>query len=190
MAENSNAAQELQEAIAGLNTYQARFHQTVRDETDQILHESTGFVQLQRPEKMYWRSEQPFQSVTVSSDQVLWHYDIDLEQVSRSKLTEDVSETPALILSGDPETLKQHFTVSKQAPGKNSFHLLPLSASSVFTSLRFSFDPEGQLHSMEIVDSLGQTTSINFTDILLNKPLDESLFIFQVPDGVDLIDNG
>jgi len=40
---------------------------------------------------------------------------------------------------------------------------------------------------MELMDALGQTTVIRFSDVKLNPPLDAALFSFSPPAGVDVI---
>jgi outer membrane lipoprotein carrier protein len=44
---------------------------------------------------------------------------------------------------------------------------------------------------MELMDALGQTTVIRFSDVRVNPTLDPSLFQFTPPPGADVIrDNG
>ena len=40
---------------------------------------------------------------------------------------------------------------------------------------------------MELVDSFGQTTSIQFSDVRKNTSLSDDFFEFVVPEGVDVI---
>jgi len=43
--------------------------------------------------------------------------------------------------------------------------------------------------AIALTDSLGQTTTIRFTELELNPQLSGDLFVFQIPDGVDVINN-
>lgn len=188
--EEPNASAKLQAFLQAMKSYSAEFSQVVYDEQGQVLQESSGYAQVQRPGKMYWRVAEPFQSLTVSKDSLIWHYDIDLEQVSRSELAEDMSQAPALLLGDDAQALQEHFYVEMIGETGRGFALSPKAESGVFSRLEFHFDKRSLLSDMVIVDSLQQRTAIRFSDAESNPELDQSLFDFVVPDGVDLIDNG
>jgi outer membrane lipoprotein carrier protein len=42
---------------------------------------------------------------------------------------------------------------------------------------------------MELSDNFGQLTRIYFSDIKTNIPLDDALFKFIAPEGVDIFEN-
>ena len=43
------------------------------------------------------------------------------------------------------------------------------------------------LAAMELRDNFGQATQIIFSDFIANSELDDALFEFNAPDGVDVI---
>ena len=47
----------------------------------------------------------------------------------------------------------------------------------------------GKPASIALTDSLGQTTSIRFTQLELNPRLSGDQFVFEIPNGVDVINN-
>lgn len=188
--DGGTAALSLQAKLRDMQTYRANFQQTVFDEEGESLQSSSGVALVQRPGKMYWHSQQPFESLTISNDATLWHYDVDLEQVTRSQLADDLSLTPALILGSNAIALEQSFTVSHVDGDLKRFLLTPKVEDGVFSALEFRFDAKDVLIGMDILDSLAQRTQIVFVDAAVNVAVDESLFQFNVPPGVDLIDNG
>ena len=64
--------------------------------------------------------------------------------------------------------------------------LAPLSEAADFTGVRVGF-AQDRLAALELMDALGQTTIIRFSDVKVNEPLDAELFRFNPPDGVDVI---
>lgn len=187
-----NAVDELQQHLRGLDNYRADFQQVVSDEDGVALQESRGVVQVQRPQRLYWQSTEPFQSVTVSDGTTIWHHDIDLSQVSRTAVNGDFSHAPALILGGDSAALKSQFQVqlSVLGSGTQQFLLTPKNEGGPFQSLSLEFSSLSVLRSMEIVDALNQITRITLAAPQKAANFDASLFDFNVPDGVDVIDTG
>lgn len=188
-ADEKSAAAEFQGLLANMQVYTAQFSQTVFDDLGEELQTSSGYTQVQRPGKLYWHSSEPFSAITVSNNSVLWHYDVDLEQVTRSTLSEDMSETPALILGGDISALEEGFTIARIASQDSAYALTPKSEGGLFTTIEFHFTEDKLLSGMTILDSLQQKTEIVFEGASINGKIDESLFDFVLPEGVDLIDN-
>ena len=66
--------------------------------------------------------------------------------------------------------------------------LTPRDIESQYNSIRLGFDSE-QLGMMVMFDNLGQVTRIDFTDEIINKKMDDSMFNFEPPQGIDIIDD-
>ena len=64
--------------------------------------------------------------------------------------------------------------------------LKPKSPDATFSNLRLVFSGD-DLHSMELVDSFGQTTQIKFFLLRKNPQIDASRFEFTPPEGVDVL---
>ena len=45
------------------------------------------------------------------------------------------------------------------------------------------------LGGMELSDNFGQLTRIYFSDVKINPPLNDTIFKFNVPQGVDVFEN-
>ncbi|MFK8020046.1 MAG: outer membrane lipoprotein chaperone LolA [Pseudomonadales bacterium] len=188
-ASEALATKQFQALLSSMQSFSAKFSQTVYDDQGEELQASAGVTKVRRPGKLYWESTEPFNAVTVSNGSRLWHYDVDLEQVTVSTLSEDLSQTPALILGGNPEALEKSFTISFVASDEKAFLLTPRVADGVFSAIEFRFGSNELLSAMTIFDSLQQKTEITFSGASLNGEIDDSLFDFAVPDDVDLIDN-
>ena len=67
-------------------------------------------------------------------------------------------------------------------------NLIPLDEDSSFTEVRIGFE-DNRLRFMELLDTLGQRTRMSFVDLKENGPIDNQVFDFLPPVGVDVIDD-
>ena len=63
--------------------------------------------------------------------------------------------------------------------------LAPRSKDSNFNRVRLGLEGD-RLSLMELVDGLDQITRITFSDVVINREVDDSLFAFEPPPGVDV----
>ena len=130
----------------------------------------------------------PLEQFVVSDGNQLWLYDPDLEQVTVQAMGQHVVQTPALLLSGNVDELDDIFQI-RLMPGEEDeqqFELTPKQGDSLFEQLRLTFS-EGTLVQMHMADSLGQRSSLEFSNTQVNPLLEDSLFQFTPPEGVDVI---
>ena len=66
--------------------------------------------------------------------------------------------------------------------------LTPKSSASNFDGIAVGFDGAGVLQAMELKDTFGQTTRLEFSAIERNPTLDAALFRFTPPSGADVIE--
>jgi len=189
---NSQVTSEPAEALAailrGYHTYQADFIQIVVNENGNRVQETRGKLKAKRPGVFYWETGAPLSQFIVSDGRKVEVYDPDLEQVTIHALDDRVTTTPALLLSGEVGNLDETYEVSERELDDDAreFRLTPREPDSLFISLRLSFR-DGQLQEMRMEDSLSQLSILSFTDVLLNRELDNEVFRLDYPEGVDII---
>jgi outer membrane lipoprotein carrier protein len=184
---NAAVVDVLAEKLVQLSTFSGDFRQTLVDDQGEVLDESTGVFFLERPGYFNWETKTPFPQLLVSDLTSIWLYDPDLEQVTVRPYDESVSQTPALLLSGDVSKMSASYDVVQTAD--NQFSLTPKSQQELFTQLMVEFS-EGQLSSMSLQDSLGQTTTFSFLNGVYNQTISNELFQFVPPEGTDVIVGG
>jgi len=177
----------LEEFVTKTTTFAAGFEQTLYDADSSPLQVSTGTIQLKRPGRFVWLYETPNKQRIVSDGTKLWLFDEDLEQVTVSPLANKISGTPLIILMGT-KPLDEEFTIKGLglAEGVDWFELIPKTESADFESLFVGLNDIG-LAAMELRDNFGQATQIVFSDMRPGVSIDDSVFVFNVPDGVDVI---
>jgi outer membrane lipoprotein carrier protein len=173
--------------LQGLDGLQAQFRQTLSDRSGQQLEEASGTLAVSRPDRFRWDYRDPYQQVIVADGARIWIYDSDLEQVTVRKLDETLSATPAMLLSGR-SNLADNFSVT-QASREGAVdwvRMEPRRDDTDFKWVRLGFEG-AVLKYMQLADKLGQTTSLEFSKVERNPPLDPSRFTFTVPPGADVI---
>lgn len=172
-----------------LRSLQAQFEQKLSSEKGDLLETSRGQMFLQRPNKFRWDYQQPFKQLIVADGNKVWVYDHDLNQVTTKSMKSALGSTPALLLSSDNSKIEQDFFVNglpSPSPGINRFELVSKDAQAQFKSIRLNL--QGKiLQTFEFVDNLGQTSVITFSQMKYNEAVDQDLFIFTPPAGVDMI---
>lgn len=184
-----DAAQALNRKLSSISSLEADFTQIVMDGKGSTLQELSGTMKVKRPKMFSWMTQPPYPQTVISNGEIIWIYDEDLEQVTVQKLDDRTGNTPALLLSGDPAQLASSFDVSQKAineQGRVRFALKPKSDEALFDVLTVVFDNQ-QLVSMDLTDSLGQKTAIDFKNVKTNTPIPDTQFEFEIPQGVDVI---
>jgi outer membrane lipoprotein carrier protein len=186
-ADQAASVKRLTGLLQQAETLTGRFSQLSLDGSGTQLQETSGEITLKRPGQFRWHTDEPMEQLLVSDGKKVWLYDPDLEQVTIQTLDQRLTHTPALLLSGDVSAISDNFEVSHQQAGEVvDFTLKPKAKDTLFDSLRLSFRG-GVINDMQMVDGVGQRTNILFQGVELNKPLKADLFIFEIPEGADVI---
>jgi outer membrane lipoprotein carrier protein len=174
--------------LGSLQTLSAQFVQVVQGKGGDVTDRANGTLSIARPDRFRWDYREPYQQTIVADGQKLWLYDPDLEQVTVRSLEQGLGTTPAMLLSGSgkvgdafaagPVERRQDLTWCR---------LLPKQHGSDFERVSLAFDGKGELAAMELIDKLGQTTTIQFAGLKRGAKLDEALFRFVPPKGADVI---
>jgi len=115
-------------ALAPVNHLQGSFIQRQYGQDDQLLVESSGRFRLLRPGYFSWEIESPDNQLIIADPEFVWHYDRDLETVTRRPLSLDGEGTPFQILGGDATALREQFTVRQV--GEGAYLVTPRSAEA------------------------------------------------------------
>lgn len=181
------ALETLQDFLDRVKTYKADFRQELFDETGRSIERSGGTFYLSRPDRFRWSYVTPYRQEIVADGTRVWLYDAELEQVTVRTLGEALGSSPARLLSSNVP-IREDFSVREVGPQDDLewLELEPRDPESTFAALRVGFAGDS-LRRMELQDSFGQNTRIEFTAVEENPRLPDSLFRFTPPAGVDVI---
>jgi chaperone LolA len=179
--------QRIERFLNGLQGLQAQFQQRLADRTGQVTDQSQGVLAIARPNRFRWDYQEPYKQVIVCDGAKIWLYDADLEQVTVRKMDDTLSATPAMLLSGQGK-LEENFKVTETSQDKTVewVRMEPKRSDTDFKWVRLGFSGDA-LKYMELGDKLGQTTTLEFSKFERNPKLDPTRFVFQVPEGADVI---
>ena len=171
------------------STYFAEFYQVILDEGLFLVEESVGLMWLSRPNRFRWEYSEPFAQTIVSDGTNIWEYDVELEQATVRNFTDVVDRSAAQILAGTYDLEENYIVEDLDIQGQLAWVSIQpkIEGSAQFESMRLGFD-EQSLRSVEILDTLGNTTRLQLLDVVQGSEFDEATFQIVLPQGVDLID--
>ncbi len=182
-ASDTRASDELFSLLQPIHQLQGQFTQKLYGQDGQLQEQSSGHFRLLRPGYFAWDITSPDSQLIIADPRFIWHYDRDLETVTRRPVTADTQLSPLQILGGDEAALRVHFTVQSQTPG--DYVLTPVDGDPGFK--RLTLHVQGNtITGMDILDNLDQRVVIVFTDTDSDRPLTSADFAFEPPEGVDL----
>jgi outer membrane lipoprotein carrier protein len=158
--------------------------------------ESHGVVYFKKPGKMRWEYTDPDQQLLVSDGNTMWFYVADDAQV----LIQDArdaygSKTPITFLSGMGK-LQNDFYINLLPPDAEKaglvdghrLELLPKQPQPDVAKLVLTVDPDSfQVVHTAVYDPYGNITDVYLQDMQINVELPDELFLFEIPEGVDVI---
>lgn len=177
----------LTDYLARTESMRAQFRSVLLDEARAPLAESAGEVAIKRPHRFRWEYVSPAPSLILADGEKLWSFDAELEQAVVRNMADLDGANPSHLLGGDGNVDDDFDIVGLYQVGEIAWvELVPKRAASDFTKVRLGFS-KGDIVLMELGDQLGQTTQIQFTDIEVNAPLADAMFVFEPPPGTDIV---
>jgi outer membrane lipoprotein carrier protein len=151
---------------------------------------SSGTFAFQRPGRFKFIYKKPFEQTIVADGQMLWLYDVDLNQVTRRAQAQALGSTPAALLASAPDlsALRADFTL-EATPDQDGLQWVlarPKAKDGQLQSVRVGFAGE-QLAALDILDSFGQRSAIRFSGMQNNAALPAATFQFKPPQGADVV---
>ena len=203
--EKAVAAKLLQRYLENLDSYQANFQQQQTSSSRRLMETTSGKFTMQRPNRFRWQIYSPYEQIIIADGKDIWSIDVDLEQVTVSTIEDNLSNSPIMLLTNKAADLTKHYSVRILKPETEEssekitqkittkatiekFILQPVDNSSNFEFVLLGFQ-DGTLFSIELHDSLGQTTLVTMTNIMSNPILGSSQFIYEEIQGYDVIDS-
>ncbi|HSH97516.1 MAG: outer membrane lipoprotein chaperone LolA [Methylophilaceae bacterium] len=169
------------------NAIRAQFHQTVVDGQGRKLQEVDGSMQLQRPGKFRWDYNKPYVQQIVGDGEKVWLYDPDLNQVTVRTISKALGSSPAALLAGGKD-MDKAFELKNEGRQDNLdwVQAIPKDKESGFDTIYLGFKAD-VLDQMELHDSFGHVTLIEFNKLERNPKLNAQVFKFTPPSGADVV---
>jgi outer membrane lipoprotein carrier protein len=150
----------------------------------------TGQVVFAKPGKMRWTYVAPEPSVVVSDGSTLWIYDVEGGTATRLAVTAGYLSGAALqFLLGDGNLVEEFEIAAVVCSDQRVTLDLTPRLDSGYERLGLVADAKtGDIEETLVVDLFGNRTEIRFDEMETNQNPQPSVFQFDVPEGVELID--
>ena len=177
----------MKEYFQNIQSAQANFHQVVTDKQGQKTQEVSGSMRLQKPNKFRWDYNKPYVQQIVGDGEKIWLFDPELNQVTVRSFAKAASSSPAALLAGGKD-IERSFAI-KDTSRKGDLEWVmatPRVRETGFERLFLGFKGD-ELMEMELHDSFGNRTAIEFSDVQRNPKLPTDAFKFVPPHGADVL---
>lgn len=187
--------QRVTQVQAGTATLQARFEQR---KTSRLLAEpsvSQGRFYFKAPDSVRWEYEQPEPMTVLLAEGMALTYRPAEKRAERVEVGRTQRRVFRFIGAAEPlDRLKQHFSFTFRDPGAKGNYTLLLQPTTHMIKKRLKkveleIDRDRMMPiAVSYEEADGDTTAYRFTDIVLNKPLDDSLFRLVLPPDVQVVE--
>lgn len=181
----SSPAENLDNTLAQIHTMQASFSQTIASGS-RVTERLSGQFFLKKPGKFFWQTLDPIHQDIISDGKIVWIYDKDLEQVLVKPLQQDVGAAPALLLNGQIKSVARVYNVAFRQHNNQQIYTLKPKQKALYRYINMTFS-DGVLTHMRFEDALGQWIDFAFQQVKVNQSINEAVFNFTPPPGVDVL---
>jgi len=166
------------EELARVKGFSCTFEQSIVF-TDGEKQLYSGELAVARPGKFRWQYNTPYQQLYISNGEGVWLYEPDLMQAQWLDGLDAVDPVVMRLLNG--EVKGDEITLLGSPGEKYTYHIRIGDTQDVWLALS-----DGMPAWIESRDALGNRNRITLLHIKKQQP-NESLFHFDVPQGVDVI---
>jgi len=171
--------------------FAARFFQTSTIQAMDITDTAAGQIFVKRPGMMRWEYETPDLQTITTDGRTLWIYRPEDRQVMIGKAPVFFGGGKGAGFLSDMAQIRRQFyiTLEKNIKENNyQLKLFPLTKTFDVSVIYLSIAAQ-TFNVVRIVtyNSFGDKTRIDLSNVRTNQQLDDMLFNFKIPDGVEIL---
>jgi outer membrane lipoprotein carrier protein len=171
--------------------FSTRFYQTLTLKAMDITDTATGRAFFKRPGMMRWEYERPDRQIIITDSDTLWIYRPEDSQVMVGKSPSFFAGGKGASFLSDMKLIRQKFDISLQEKSEGGYHVLKLlpKEKTLDVSVIYISISAKNFHVARITthNSYGDETVIELSNTQFKPELDDSMFIFQIPQGVEVL---
>lgn len=179
------------ESRYGGKGFQADFVQKSTLKAMEITDFASGKVYVRYPGMMRWEYEKPDRQIIITDGLRLWIYRPADNQVMTGDAPVFFRDGKGASFLSDIKLMRQKFTVSLLPSGDDyhyQFQLLPLEKTLDVAEILLSITKSNfSVARIVTYTSAGDENQIEIFNYQFNVPLDDALFRFNIPEGVDVL---
>jgi outer membrane lipoprotein carrier protein len=171
--------------------FSANFLQTSTIKAMEITDSASGKAFFKRPDKMRWEYETPDRQTIITDGNRLWIYRPDDNQVMVGEAPSFFEDGKGFSFLSDMKSIKKRFTILLDKKAEDGYHVLKLlprqKTFDVTVIYLFVSIKNFEVAKIVTYNSYGDETRIELHDIRFNPKLDNSIFHFKIPQGVEIL---
>ncbi|MDL2122116.1 MAG: outer membrane lipoprotein carrier protein LolA [Deltaproteobacteria bacterium] len=175
-------------AVAG---FSACFIQKSTLKAMDITDSASGKITVKRPGKMRWEYEEPDRQIIVTDGKDLWVYRPDDNQVMMGEFPSFFGDGKGASFLSDIRLIRQKFNITLENTDGNDYYilkLLPVKKTNDLSYINLSISKKTfYLEEIVTYNLYGDETRIKLIDIKLLENPDDSIFIFNIPYGTEVL---
>jgi outer membrane lipoprotein carrier protein len=171
------------------NGFQADFNQISKLAALEITETASGKAWFSHPGKMRWLYLSPQRHEIVTNGQTLWIYRPEQEQVMEGDAKKFFKAGTGGAFLSDIGLMRKNFTIEikETTDTHQRFMLTPKKEDPDLASILILVSStNNEIQQVTTQNIYGDTTLFEFTNLEF-KPMDKSLFEFQIPQGSSII---
>jgi outer membrane lipoprotein carrier protein len=171
--------------------FSARFVQKSVLKAMEITDTATGRIYIKRPGMMRWEYEKPDRQIIVTDGSKLWIYRPEDNQVMIGKAPSFFGEGKGASFLSDIKLIKQNFFILPGGKGRNDYYnlkLLPRKKTLDLTGIDLAISSKTfDIVQVITTNEYGDETRITLRNFQFKQDLEDALFHFKIPPGVDTV---
>jgi outer membrane lipoprotein carrier protein len=151
----------------------------------------SGTLYLRKPGRMRWEYTMPAGKVFLSDGKNVYLYSPEDHRAEKSKLKESEDmRAPLAFLLGKLDFSKEFRSLALRNEGSDTWIVAePKSQNLAYTKVEFLALPSGEIRRVRVTGQQAQSKlEFAFSGEQLNAPVSPSLFVFQPPPGVQVVE--
>ncbi len=182
----------VQKNYGTMKDYRASFSQESKIKAYPRPQLSSGETYFKKPGKMRWDYKKPEKQEIVTDGKTVWMYTPSLNQVMKADFeATNQSKVAQAFLSG-MGNIKKDFHISLGEDDKKGegfkIVLVPKDENDSIKSLELTIDDRTYYVKKSVMtDVYDNVTTVSFSDFKVNVGVSDKVFIFKIPEGVDIV---
>jgi outer membrane lipoprotein carrier protein len=169
----------------------AQFSQTSIIKAMDIADTASGTAIFKRPGKMRWEYETPERQMIITDGTTLWVFRPDDNQVMIGMAPSFFKGGKGFSFLSDMKEIRQKFNINLENEAPKGFYILqlfPREKTYDVVKIRLTIS-KATFDVVEIVtyNAYGDETRFDFSNIQFKQKIDDSLFHFNIPKGVEVL---
>ncbi len=170
----------LKKTYAEITTVEAHFHQKILIKALKREREMDGDFFYKRSKGFLWRYTSPKEKVFLYDGGALWQAEEGASFVTRQRVDREHLEGSFLDLVDDVSRLDALFALVRSTrQGETEVLELAPKKEGTLQTARIRVDSRYIITRVEITEITGNVNVIDFSKVVVNKPVPDSLFVFK-----------